>query len=349
MLEKPLVFVVHGMGAHPPHWSANFIKTLEDAAGQYAFFQDQPLGERVEFFEVGYDRIFRDTLAAWEDNARRILQLAAPMDREMVEKALGWMEGLAEEQDNFLWTHVADVALWKLAPYLKKMVKTEVAAQMTTRIRERLEQSAVKDVPCAVIAHSLGTAVSMETLCDLARGGWTEGEQGFDPRFFRFESLHMLANVSKILEAPNYPVYTGPVRPGPAGDAESYCRHYYNYHHQLDPFTQVRCFRPDWDARFYHDKKVSHLHALNVHGMEHFALNPLVHICILRSLCGYRCISGAEERAALAGFAQVKGLSKAKIDELKEHSRQAEEALGESPDVIDLLKGLALFFRGLGG
>ncbi|KIH77730.1 hypothetical protein SAMN05660860_01216 [Geoalkalibacter ferrihydriticus] len=349
MAEKPLVFLVHGMGAHPPGWSAAFVKILRKASKSYAFFQERHLADLIEFHEVCYDQIFRNTLANWEENSRRILQLAAPMDREMVEKALGWMEGLAEEQDNFVWSHVADVALWKLAPYLKKMVKTEVATQITGRIHERLAASPVKDVSCAVIAHSLGTSVTSETLMDLARGSWTEGEQGFDPRFFRFECLHMIANVARILETPAYPVYPGPVRPGPAGEANSYCRHYYNYRHDLDPFTRVRTFRPDWDERSYHDKNVSHIHALNVHGMEHYALNPLVHISILRSLCGYRCISGAEERDALAGFTQIKGISKARIEELRAHARQAQEALGEAPDVIDILKGVALYFRGMGG
>lgn len=344
MSEKPLVFLIHGMGVHKKGWSNDFVNKLTECAGTFQYFNGKVLGDLVDFQEVTYDNYFTKALENWNTNAAKILALSAPNQRELVEKALGWIEGCSVQQDNFTWTHVADVLLWRLAPYLKNPIKNHIAEQITGKIIERIHLSPGKSVRCSVISHSLGTSVAHETLEDLARGSWSSGTNGFDPSFFHFENLHMIANVSRILQTEHYPVYSGKVHPGPFGDANSYCCHYYTYRHELDPFTWVLPFLPSWSVNLFDDKQVSHIHQLNVHDMLHYLVHPRVHITILRSLLGYKVVNGAEELSALTQFKNI-NLPPDQIKIIQDKAKLAAEALGASPDIIDVLKGLALYFK----
>ena len=267
----------------------------------------------------------------------------------MIRKAVGWLTGLESKQDSFGWTHAADVLLWHVNPYFRNTIKTTVADRIVKDVVAAIKASPFRLVHASVISHSLGSAVVHDTLTDLATGDFSgnSGDFGLRPEFFRFESFHTIANVSRLLDRTGYPVYDGPIQPGERGLAGSYCDHFYNYRNRFDPFTLARPFEPDWDVRWYHDKQCSHVYEKNTHAMDHYVRNPLVHIPMLRSLLGdYDVISASEELDAIDSFSDVgPTISDAAWDKIDQQVDSAVGAMGSSTDIIDLMKGAALFFK----
>jgi len=97
---------------------------------------------------------------------------------------LGWMQDL-KGSPGFIATHVLDVLQWYLLSQIQHQILAHVAAQIL----------AIKDFENThIIAHSLGTAVIQRTLQAIGSGGF-----GHVPG--RIGSLHMVANVSRVLEA----------------------------------------------------------------------------------------------------------------------------------------------------
>ena len=154
-----------------------------------------------------------------------------------------------------------------------------------------------------------------------------------------------MSNVSKILEMDNYPVYDGVVQPGPAGEAGSFCQRFFNYRNKFDPFTLLKTFDPGWHPNFYNSKKIAHIHDKNVHALKHYADHPLVHISMLRSFLGFSAVSRDEELAAIANFKDIdpEKLETEKLTAIKETLENARTAITDTPDVIDLMKGLSFF------
>ena len=356
MAEKPLVFVLHGMGVHDKEgaWAKPYIDALDAAIQRHGYAKlagGDSIAEKVDFQPLSYDSYFSDLLENWEKNAKEIIEAAGATEKETVENGLDWLSGASDTDDNFAWSHVVDVFLWRFSPYVRKAIKSHIGKEMAKKITERVDQSATGIVNCSVVSHSLGTAVASQVLADLANGAWTPDDpNGFDPRFFRFMTLHTVANVSKILEISGYPVYDGVVQPGPAGEESSYCRRFFNYRNQFDPFTMVKTFDPGWQSNFYNSKRVSHIHEKNVHGLDHYASHPLVHISMLRSFLGFSIVSGGEELAATQNFDDIETdkLKSAQVNKIKKAFGKTGELITDTPDLIDLMKGLTFFEHEVG-
>jgi hypothetical protein len=94
------------------------------------------------------------------------------------------------------------------------------------------------------------------------------------------------------------------VRPGPSDDHEYYCASYYNIDHALDPFPMVAPFAPDGWETPPTNIRARHFRDWNVHDLEHYLDNPAVHVPLLRKLAGRRVVGRADERDAVANYAQ---------------------------------------------
>lgn len=355
MADKPLIFLIHGMGTYTEGWSKPVQDALNEHAQKFVYFKTTqngaPLSTLVDFAEVTYDTVFQKALDNWQRNAEQLLQEVAPEDKETAEKAVGWLKGIGDtDKADFGWTHAADVVLWRFSPHLRNTVKAHVADEITKNVVEKIQASDLRSVKAAVISHSLGTAVAHDVLADLAAGRYTAPgvtANGFDPRSFRFSSLHTVANVSKILELEGYPVYTSKVRPGGVTDPNSYCKHFFNYHNKFDPFTHPMPFEPPWEVKWYHDKAVSHLYDQNPHSIEHYLLNPKVHVPMLRAIIGaFDAITPGEETAAVEAFENFGPEVQAKRAALEKRINDSIELMGRSIDMTDFVKGIRLFFGG---
>lgn len=352
MASRPLVFLIHGMGTYDEKWADPFIATLDERikANEYSRLAGKAIKDLVEFVPLVYDNYFEDTTKAWKEATAAILQQASPAEKGIFEDAIAWSDGLDpnSKAEQFAWTHLVDVLLWRAHPLIRNAIKTKIAGGIAEAIVKRLKADPASLLNTSIVSHSLGTSVAKHALEDLARGGWTGGGPGFDPAFFRFSSLHTVANVTRLLDFEGiYGAYAGVVKPGPAGDPQSYCSYFASYTHKLDPFATVRPFEPpDWSHSMLDVKSVDHLHELNVHALEHYTLHPLVHITMLRSWLGYHVISAEEELAAIGRFPKIgEKMEEEARKRLATVSGQAENALGVTPDIVDLLKAVTLFFR----
>jgi hypothetical protein len=285
------VFFVHGMGTFTAGWSGTVVQALDKAAAnqKYAQFNNNPPSKQIKPVEVLYDPYFVDTLQAWSN-------LAADVNGQKYLN-MDWMKNL-DKSKGFIATNVLDVMQWYFLPQIQNQIIDHVAQQI-------MSNGPLEDIH--IIAHSLGTAVIQRTLQAIGSGGFgsVSGKIG---------SLHMIANVSRVLEDSEAPVYGGAtpslVRPAAApGDNNFFVFKYYNYHHVIDPIPLVKPFfdpGPGWPSAYYLDTSATYLEGQDVtkvHDFTNYISDPKVHIPILRCLFGYTSVTPAEEAAALAATA----------------------------------------------
>lgn len=300
-----LLFVMHGMGRHVPDWAETTVDLLHGlpAMYDYAWFeQNGSLDEHVEIVPIAYDAVFDHHLQEWGANSRALREKAAEFGVD-ISGALGWLERASATEQNFFWTHVVDVLLYRFFSIVTAEVRLRVRLQITEVLEARMRGGAI--VSASVLAHSLGTSVAHDSLALL---GSQPVQTDLGPnsawmvRNHRFANVFMCANVSRVLET-QPKVYESVMRP-PGGGAESYVDAYYNFRHELDPFPMVRQFAPvGWSpTRFVAAEESEKVLQFNVHGLEHYLEDPRVHIPILRATIGHWVVSPQEEAAAVRDY-----------------------------------------------
>jgi hypothetical protein len=226
--------------------------------------------------------MWRDSTAAL-GTAIKNFGISAPLVEELDKLAS------ATNRETFINTHVVDVLMYRALRQVAGMVRESVRSQILEALTKR---GNIGEVRWSVIAHSLGTAVIHDSL----QGLYSESSLNPDANFTgvtRPTTLAMIANVSRVLEdGGNFDVYTSRVRPG--ADNRAGCLFYLNARHEWDPFTQPKKFAPmsNWpsmEARareLFVDCQIRDIGQLNVHALEHYLDNPLVHGPLFNSLLG---------------------------------------------------------------
>jgi hypothetical protein len=303
------IFMLHGMGAPKKGWSKDAVKVLKDSYVKYPYLSSQiSFEERFKPIELEYGSKFVEIVNAWSTNASAIGPLAEGVNNSQVTKLVGWLKGAGNVDDNFVWSHAADVLLYRLFADVREQIKVHVANQIIAKLNE-LKSSNDK---WSVIGHSLGTAVAHDTLDMIWKGELPDGsDTGFEAKHNQASAVAMIANVSRVLQI-NEPVYESTVKPGPVGGNKSGCVNYLNVRHELDPFTFPKMFRPlEWpskalaDSGAYHYLEVDHYHKKNIHDLAHYFKNPAVHIALFRKLTNYsKFITEDQEKEALAAFSK---------------------------------------------
>lgn len=350
-IENPLVFAVHGMGEHEEGWSSELIDALDEAvaAGKYTAIQAElkakqkkSVKDLIDLRPITYGGVFSDLLKNWAENAKDAIDRAQDLpERQKIERGMGWLQENGESKDDFVWTHLLDVFFWLTSSYVRAMVKNVVAAELSKRVAERRKKDKGKRVQISLVAHSLGTVVVRDTLNDMYSGGWIT--ERWSPESIQFDSYHAIANVCELLHFGGPSPYEGYVRPAPP--AQSAVLYFNDYRHALDPFTLIRPFTPpDWSRQLYDQVGVQHIRGADVHAIKHYVQHPSVHIRILRSWFGYGCVSGDEESAAQAAFKDIPLNDPDQIVKIVEEAAAlAQRDFTLSPDLVDLLKGIATF------
>lgn len=306
------VFLLHGMGLHPADWAANFKKKLAKvyANPEYKRMNAKAFGERFTLVELEYDSVFRGILGRWSQDAAQLLQAKPAKNIPNADSMLQWLTDASKGDDNFAWTHAADVFMYRFFGSVRAQVKVHVAKQITATLDE------LDGEPWSIIAHSLGTAVAHDTLHAL----WSDngGADPDDPRVpsgygaaqYPAQAVVMVANVSRVLET--NPDVRGPhttVRPGPLGSAKHGCAQYLNIRHKFDPITWVKPFEPDrWpepDSDYMHIRP-THIWNYNVHDLEHYFENPCVNAEVFRAIAFDGIITKKEQEAAQEAFKPYK-------------------------------------------
>jgi hypothetical protein len=329
-----LLFFVHGMGHHPTGWEDAPLTALKGAADVY--------GLRARFeaevtpHALSYDMVFRAHLARWDES---VGALREAMDREAGGgfSIPSWLQGVSKEEENFFWSHVVDVVLYRFFPQVATEVRTRVMRDFVAAVNASGE--AGPPTPrVAILAHSLGTSVTHDALAYLTTHP-IDGSEGYlSETGWRLDHLFMLANVSRVLSRLTTPFYRSTVRcEGAPGDGLPALREYLTFAHSLDPIPQVKAFKPaGWGSR-YEDALVDHLLEWNVHGYEHYLRHPNVHVPILNRLLDYP-ITEEQRQSAVNGLEEVERERCVEVvDRLRDqlrHARALVEVAAEEPEAL---------------
>lgn len=297
------LFLIHGMGKHEEGWHEAVVEVLREVYGRYRVSKFVSFDDRFKIVPLGYDDVLRDLLAMWKGGGEEVGVLAEGVQAEQVESLVGWLREV--DPDELTWSHAADVLFYRLFFDVRQTVRTTVARKIAEEISDLKANET-----WSMIAHSLGTAVAHDAL-DTLWTGQLPGDgagTGLSAAQNKAQLVMMVANVSRVLET-SPDVYESTVRPGDANDPASGCFHYLSTRHSLDPFTIPRRFDPvNWpspdsiEQGRYLPLRVWHLHDANVHGFEHYLINPMVHVPMLRFLTFAKAVTSEEEKEALESF-----------------------------------------------
>lgn len=333
-MAKPLVFLLHGMGTHEAGWS----KPATDLLAANA--KDLNSEWTIKFHELEYDSKFREILGAWSKTSKQIVADAQPGNKEALKDLVGWLND-ANDKTSFAWAAAADTFLWRTSNKIRNLLINHLAAQVAPVVA-KATAGVARNVH--FVGHSLGTPVLHEFLSALATGAWTPPDgisvNGFGPTRWRPMAVHMVSNVSKLLELNRNPAYLSPVKPGPAGEPTSYCCFYRSYGHKLDPIAQIGAFRPPWaNSSRYEALEPTRVRKLKeVHDLEHYLAQPIVYVPMLETMFGkLPPDSGALDRVP-QGFEAPNELTK---NELREEA----EKFGTDPSLFQTMRGIYEFFR----
>lgn len=304
MAEKHTLFLVHGVGVHTPDvWSDDVTAKLKEVSKAYAFFQNQPLEDLVDFVPVSYDRFLIAALNRWKQSGQSLAAFARTS--QLVDAdSMSWLEDVRPEDGSVVWTHVADVVLYRFFKLEQNRIQDSVKLQFGERVAAVLDRDA--SAGFSVVAHSLGTAVAHDALAELASPRLDGKLNTLAPPNFRFNSIHMLANTSRLLQT-RIKAYESLVRPGPRNSKSSYCLRYYNYRHELDPVPGVRAFEPSGWGDLFTGEVVRHYRDWDIHGFTHYLDNPRVHVPILNSITRTDAIPRPERAQAIGAYPQFGG------------------------------------------
>ena len=296
MAVKHALFLVHGMGVHQgPQWSANVWNKLVECSRRYPHFQNtKPLDDYAEPVPVQYDHLIQNALNRWAAQAVDFGNFAQANALPGGD-SLNWLAGVSGLEPGFEISHVADVVIYRFLGHESSQIRANIQLKIFQTVQSRLAQD--PDAKFSVMAHSLGTSVAHDALAEIGTAPMIgTNVNAFQSSQFKFESIHMLANVSRLLQT-QPKVYESVVRPG-TGAAQN-CRRMYSYRHELDPFTLPKPFTPVTWGNAFRGKRLSHYRAWNIHGWLHYLDNPRVHIPVLRSISKAAAITQHQEREAV--------------------------------------------------
>lgn len=300
-MAKHKIFLVHGMGDVAENWSDEIQTLIRNLYGSYSSLTDiVEFDDKFDFVPVYYNDCFDKRRKEWAKNADDVIKLLGDggldkATRDVLEKA-----AVAPAGDSFFDTHILDVLMYRFLKPVAELVRNRVATRMSGVL-----DSIPGTKDWSIVAHSLGTAVTHDTLHAM----YTNSQPGIPrltPGDTRPKLLMTVANVSRVLET-DADVYTSNVCPT-RNPAKGYCEYFINAHHEWDPFLTVKRFAPadDWpsaaDHKRYVDVKTNAFQKANVHAFDHYLLNPKVHGALFRGLTFKEAISQSELDDAITKY-----------------------------------------------
>jgi hypothetical protein len=380
MADRNLLFFVHGIGRQSDGWidaPDGPVPALEQAMGLYeCFAPGMKLRDVADVVEVRYDDIFDEQIQRWTDQVKGLPPVGPGAD---------WVGKLQE-----FWTKAngdgktftdfgGDVILYRGFDLIARSVRLRVNRILLAEIYKRHVESLAsgKRAPeITVVAHSMGTAVTYDSLYSLFTGSWfaqgdevlahakmtDEQKTNFAAALkdiespagtavpVRLNALMMVSNTSSLLSRWDAARVNAILKPGAA------TRFFYNVNHTLDPVGKVKPFQipSDWNKSRARNVSVSHLHQENIHALSHYLANPAVHGRLFGALLGEEkgftqaCFDRAMDLATTPEWTGVGGALAAKAgDEVAKLRKKLEEIAGAvgQDDVFGLIGKLDAFTR----
>lgn len=313
MAKHALVFV-HGMGEYADGWHEPAMTVLSAAFAEYEAFKGTAFTDLVTPVPTNYSTLFTKLREQWKKEVGAIkttlgqqLDAVDKTEKAKVDKEIDNVaEKIGAGADSFAWTHAMDVVLYRFFALARHAVNVDLAQQIMAKA------TTAQFDGWSVIAHSLGTAVTHNTLHALYTTQLVPGQPPLKPMETRPKVLAMIANVSRVLQLPDLKVFGSKVCPGSAL-LDRVCQIYLNVRHQWDPFTIPQPFIPDpgWpDAVTFNSSQYQHIRPshlrlkkyMDVHDLAHYLMNPRVHVPIFRGIFGDSVIPPPEHTRACETF-----------------------------------------------
>lgn len=299
-MAKHILFLVHGMGDTQPGWSQAIQQAIRTSYASYPGLSLLvPFDTTFSFCEINYNDKFDARRQAWAQNAQTVLSALAQSGLDAPAVKLLTTYSAETGKENFLATHVLDVLLYRFIPQIAEQIRTSVQKQILQTLAAQPENETIN---WSIIAHSLGTAVTHDTLHAMYSGG------GLPPSVTRPKLIAMIANVSRVLET-GADVYTSKVH-ACIDPTKGICDYFLNARHEWDPIPVPKQFKPvdDWpdlatrrEQRFQ-NLAINAIEAKNVHDFAHYLKNPKVHIALFRALTWNNLIDEASAAGAIAQY-----------------------------------------------
>ena len=301
-----LLFIVHGMGVHDTAWADPTIAHLKKIPSDYGyewFDANGPLEDHVKCVPISYDKAFTELLDQWAESADELEQFANT-EGVGIAKSLDFLQGASAAEQQFFWTSVVDVLLYRLFPIVTANVRDVVKKAIVERFTAETAAGSVVDV--SIMAHSLGTSVTHDTLSIMATKpiqAPAGPNQSFMLGNFQFKRIFQVANVSRVLQT-TPAVLSSPIHPFTVDPATSYTRGFLNFKHRYDLFTMVRPFTAPagWGGGFLEPAGINRILGFNVHDLDLYLEDPRCHIPILRQLIDPAVVTPDEEADALDAY-----------------------------------------------
>lgn len=270
-MSKHIVFLIHGVGHHPKGWSDDLVTQLDSLASAYGSMNGK-LSKQLTFVEIAYGDIFNDQLDRWTEDFDALKESA--LNPQVVE-AMSWLDGASSS--NFVWDTVGDVLL-----FLSKTTRMAAVTSVMKQMAKTLSKEIGGDTQFSIVAHSLGTAVTMEAVSGLTTARPDMDWPGLPSRFL-FAEVFMVANTSRLLQRPDLQAYTTSALLPKKYRASGRCATYRNYFHRLDPIPWVRRFDLQTsEVNNYRVFALDHYYQANLHDFGHYMLHPAVHGPLMR-------------------------------------------------------------------
>jgi hypothetical protein len=301
-MAKHVIFLVHGMGDYPDKWHEPIAAQLQNLYSTYTELADLPFSEFFEFEPITYNTEFEALRQQWRDSTAALGTAIAASGIDVSVVADLNKIASATNRESFINTHVVDVLLYYFLRQVANTVRATVQNQILTALSNR---GKIGSVRWSIIAHSLGTSVIHDALHEL----YTDASVNPNANFTgvtRPTAIAMIANVSRLLEdGGHFDAYRSRVRPGT--DNLAGCLFYLNARHEWDPFTQPKKFAPmsNWPsleariAELYVDCQIRDIADVDVHAIERYLENPLVHGPLFNSLHGLPARKGLLDRQTI--------------------------------------------------
>jgi hypothetical protein len=284
MPEKPSLILVHGMGEHTEKsFRDEVVAALDYALGLYPGWQGKSIETLVDIKPFEYDSVFNTWRAKAAEGLQPLLAALRAADLSpLIEEFTEWHAEL--EDDDAFKTHWLDVLLYRLT-----VLSVRVQLKLARYIAENVGIKGGQNVH--VLAHSLGTSLAHDTLATLyIPKPDPEKPENLPVDACRLGSLHLFANVSRVLETSPNEVHESIVHPCRGGCTVRY----FQYRHALDPITWPRPFRPVhsdvWTDPFplpadrYGEQRPELVTEINTHAIGHYLRDPECHVWFLNAL-----------------------------------------------------------------
>tara|TARA_R110001599_G_scaffold89364_1_gene236540 strand:- start:1835 stop:2935 length:1101 start_codon:yes stop_codon:yes gene_type:complete len=349
-MSNQTLVLVHGMGSTTEEdFKEEFIDACHGAFQFYDRLKDDSKSEIEALADIkifAYNHVFETSREIWRERTTDIREKLKALDGGseafIDDGTVSKIEAIYDTfaGDGMFGTHWLDVLLYRYT-----LLGEDTRCHFAKFLCDVLQDNSDGGSRVHVVAHSLGTSVVHDTLAklytpDFDFRNYTKPDS-INTEHFKLAGLHMIANVSCILES-IIDVRRSCVKPGQGGCAHEYLQ----YLNNLDPITLPKRFQPSrsgtwissslWEDRRYQSVNTSSLTSGNPHALAHYLANPENSYPLFQRIFPDKGLRDKDFLAAMKAYDNT--TLEGRTESLEEHLENL--SLQDSDSVMDLFEAM---------